>query len=204
MEEGHEQCRRALVNIRDDDTPELASYALALRAEIFYRTGAAAQARADAEEAADITRRLGETPTMAAMAEICWCCAHLAAIRAPDAVDAARTALDIHTRMDKAMAPCSATLLAEALLAAGDLAGAQQAAEHAITLSQYSHRANYEAIAQGVLARAVLRREGVAAREIAERALTAAATLIERTGARLLAPALEEWCAEFAAVAGAQ
>ena len=52
------------------------------------------------------------------------------------------------------------------------------------------------------LARALLRRDGVAAREPAEAALERAATLIERSAARTLAPALCEWRAEFAAVTG--
>ena len=199
MDEGHAQCRQALANARDDDAPESVIYALACRAEICCRAGDAAQARADAEEAGDSSRRHGEPPTMVAVMQICLCCAALAANRASDAIAAARTALDIHTRLDKAWAPRSATLLAEALLAAGDL-GAQQAAEHAIALSQFSISANYEAIAQGVLARALLRRDGVAACSAAEAALDHAATLIERIGARSLAPALLEWRAELAAV----
>ena len=53
-----------------------------------------------------------------------------------------------------------------------------------------------------MLARALFRRDGPAAREAAEAALTVAATLIARSGARLLAPALDEWRAELANVLG--
>ena len=52
------------------------------------------------------------------------------------------------------------------------------------------------------MARALLRRDGPAARDAAEAALASAAALIERTGARTLAPALCEWRAELAAVLG--
>jgi class 3 adenylate cyclase len=50
--------------------------------------------------------------------------------------------------------------------------------------------------------RALLRRDGAAARVAAEAALASAAELIERTGAKTLAPALCEWRAELAAVLG--
>ena len=63
-------------------------------------------------------------------------------------------------------------------------------------------RGNYEAAAHGVIARALLRRDGAAARDAAEAALASAAALIERTGAKTLAPALCEWRAELAAVLG--
>ena len=53
-----------------------------------------------------------------------------------------------------------------------------------------------------MLARVLLRRDGAAASEIAEAALANTAALIDRTGARTLAPALCEWRAELAAVVG--
>jgi hypothetical protein len=48
----------------------------------------------------------------------------------------------------------------------------------------------------------LLRRDGAAAREPAERALASAAALVERTGATTLSPFLLEWRAELAAVLG--
>jgi hypothetical protein len=96
----------------------------------------------------------------------------------------------------------SAWVLAEALLQAGDLSAAQSVAKEAIALCQRFPSGHYEAAAHGVLARALLRRDGPAARDAAEAALDCAAALIERTGARTLAPALCEWRAEQAAVLG--
>jgi len=93
-------------------------------------------------------------------------------------------------------------LLSEALLQAGDLLAALSAAEKAIALCCRSLRGNLEAQAHGVVARALLRRDGAAAREAAEAALANAAALIERTGAKTLAPARCEWRAELAAVLG--
>jgi hypothetical protein len=52
------------------------------------------------------------------------------------------------------------------------------------------------------MARALLRRDGAVARAAVEAALAEAAALIERTGAKLLAPRLCEWRAELAAVLG--
>lgn len=68
--------------------------------------------------------------------------------------------------------------------------------------SRRSDRGNYEAAAHGILARALLRRDGAAARDAAEAAIAEAAARIERTGARTLAPALCEWRAELAAAVG--
>ncbi len=84
----------------------------------------------------------------------------------------------------------------------GDLSAAESAAREAIALCRYSQRGSFEAEAHGILARALLRRDGVPAREAVEGALAAAAALIERTGAKILAPALCEWRAELAAVLG--
>jgi hypothetical protein len=60
---------------------------------------------------------------------------------------------------------CAAPLLAEALLQAGDLSAAQSAAAEAIALCRRSLRGTFEATAHGVLARALLRRDGPTARE---------------------------------------
>jgi len=69
-------------------------------------------------------------------------------------------------------------------------------------MSAEERRVGYEARARWVLARSILRGDGAPAREAAEAALASAATLIERTGAKTLAPALCEWRAELAAVLG--
>ena len=201
-QEGLDAMTQSFTMASEDDTPEGKSYGLLIRAEIHYRAGDAAHALADAQEAGELSQKLGDPPTLFAMAQLGFCSAYLAAGRSAEAMACARTALEIHTRLDKAFAACSATLLAEGLLLAGDWNAAQVAAQNAIALSQYSIRQNYEAIAQGVLARALLRRDGPVAREAAEAALTVAATLIARSGARLLAPALDEWRAELANVLG--
>ena len=112
---------------------------------------------------------------------------------AADAIEPARASLHLHSLANKANAGWSATLLAEVLLAAGDLSAAQSAAEEAIALCRRSLRGHSEAAAHGILARALLRRDGAAAREAAEAALDAASALIARTGAKTLAPALCEW-----------
>ena len=128
--------------------------------------------------------------------------AHLAAGRAADAIEPARAALDLYGRVEKQHAGMSATLLAEALLRPAICRPRRSAAEEAIALCRRSLRRHYEAVAHGVMARALLRRDGPAARDAAEAALASAAALIERTGARTLAPALCEWRAELAAVLG--
>jgi hypothetical protein len=105
-------------------------------------------------------------------------------------------------RTEAAWRAVSAVLLSDALLLGGDLTAAQTAANNAITLCRTSLRAPYEAEAQGVLARALLRRDGRSGCEAAETALTEAAALIESSGAVTLAPWLCEWRAELAEVLG--
>jgi hypothetical protein len=102
-------------------------------------------------------------------------------------------------RVEKRQAGLSANLFAGALLQAGDPSAAETAAEEAIALCRRSLRCVYEAETHRVMARALLRRDGSAARDAAEAALACAAALIERCGARTLVPALCEWRAERAA-----
>jgi hypothetical protein len=139
---------------------------------------------------------------MIAVTQLCFGYAHLAAGRAADAIASARAALHLHGRVENELTGWSATLLAEALLAAGDLSGAEAAAAEAIALCRRSQRNVYEAVAHGILARTRLRRDGVAGRAEVEAALDNAAQRIERTGARTLAPFLLEWRAELAAALG--
>ena len=98
--------------------------------------------------------------------------------------------------------PSNISSVAAALLAAGDFSSAVVAADEAITWCRRTGRGNYQVIAHGVLARALLRRDGVAARSAVEAVLDYAAKLIDRTGARVLAPPLLEWQAELCAVVG--
>jgi len=143
---------------------------------------------------------MGEPPNMISNARRVFGYAHLAAGRAADAVAPARAALAQHTTQEHTTQ--AAQLLAEALLQAGDLPGAAAAAEDAIALCRRALRGHYEALSHGVLARALLRRDGTAVRNAVEAALACAAELIERTGARTLAPALCEWRAELASGLG--
>jgi hypothetical protein len=161
-------------------------------ATVWYHARDADRALARARQLEEISRRLGEPPVMAARTQLTFGDAHPAAGRAVDAIESARTSLDFFGRVDKGSAGMSATLLAEALLQAGDPSAAQSAAEEAIALCRSSLRGVHEAVAHGVMARALLRRNGAAARDAAEAALACAAALIERCGARTLAPALSE------------
>jgi len=202
LPEGLEEIGRCRRLAEQHGRPETTGIALFLASEVHYYAHDADRALASARQLEEISRRLGEPTTMAALTRLAFGYAHLAAGRAADAIKSVRAALDLHRRVDQANAGASATLLAEALLQAGDLSAAQSAAEEAIALCRRSLRGLQEAVAHGVLARALLRRDGAAAGAAVEAALACAAELIERTGARTLAPALIEWRAELAAVLG--
>jgi tetratricopeptide (TPR) repeat protein len=194
-----DRCRRLC---EADGAPEMIGYAQLIAAEAHYHAHDADRALASARQVEEISRKLGEPLALVGYTQISFAYAHLAAGRAADAIEAARAALDLTRRVEKHQAGMAAALLAEALLQTGDPSAAQLAAQDAIALCRRSRRGQYEAAAHGVLARALLRRDGAAAREAAEAALDSAASLIECTGAKTLTPALCEWRAELAAVLG--
>jgi adenylate cyclase len=202
IREGLEEFGRCRQISEEDGTPEMIGYVTSWSSEAYYYANDPDRALVSARETAEITRAVGEPPALVARTHVAFAYAHLAAGRTADAIERAHAALAMYRSVEKQLAGMSAAILAEALLEAGDLSAAETAAEEAIALSRHSLRANFEAAAQGVLARALLRRDGAVAREAAEAALANAAALIERTGARLLAPALLEWRAELAAVLG--
>ena len=197
LPEGLEELGRCCRVCEEDNAPELIGYARTIAAEAYYHKYDAERALASARGVEEISRKLGEPPALVGYMQMSFAYSHLAAGRASDAIEAMRTALDLNQRVEKHQAGMSAALLAEALLQAGDLSAAQSAAEEAIALCRRSLRGNFEAKAYGVLARALLRRDGAAAHGAAEAALESAAVLIERTGAKTLTPALCEWRAEL-------
>ncbi len=202
LPEGLEELVRTRHLIEEDGTPEMLGYTNVVAAAAHYRAGDADRTLANARQLEEISRRLGEPGSLVAYAHSAFSYAHLAAARPADAVEPARASLENCGRVEKHAAGEGARLLAEALLETGDLSAAVGAAEDAIALCQGSLRGQLEAEAHGVLARALLRRDGAAAQGAAEAALAEAAELIERTGAKTLAPALREWRAELAAVLG--
>jgi class 3 adenylate cyclase/tetratricopeptide (TPR) repeat protein len=193
------RCRRLA---EEDGTLEMVGYAHSFVSEVHYHAHDAERLLASARQVEEISQQLGDHPVMVAHAQHAIAFAHLAADRAEDAIGPARTGLEILGRVEKQHAGRTAWILAEALLASGDLPGARSAASQAIVLCRRSLRGNFEAASHGVLARALLRSEGAAASDAAEAALAEAAALVERTGAATLAPALCEWRAELAAVRG--
>lgn len=184
----------------EDGNVEVAGFGEYFAAEACFRTHDPERTLVHARRLEAINRQLGEPPYMVALSHLAMGYALLAEARAAKAVVAARAALAQRTSAEYVTA--AAQFVAEALLAVGDLVGAETAALDAIARCQRSLRAIYEALAQGVLARALLRGHGIAAREPAAVALDAAAALIEHTGARTMVPALCEWRTEFAAVVG--
>ena len=185
-----------------DEVGELAVFARSHCAELYYHLRDPARVVENAHHAQRISLQLGDPSMLQARVYMALAHAHLAAGRADDAVTAARAAVALHRTVDRVHAGVSAQLLAEALLQSGDLPASLAAADEAVTLCRQSLRANYEALAHGVVARALLRRDGAAGCDRAQAALGTAADLVERTGAHLLAPALAEWRAELAGMRG--
>jgi adenylate cyclase len=202
LPEGVEEYQRAVRLADEDGTPEIAAYDHSFLTEAHYWRGDADRTLEHARRLDELTQQLGEHQTMQAHVGRCFAYAHLIGGRPADAIEPARAAIEIFGNTERQHEGMACAPLAEALLQTGDLSGAKDAAERAIAFSRRSLRATYEAWAHGVLARALVRRDGAAAREAAEGAFAAAEALIERNGIELLTPALCEWRAELAGVLG--
>ena len=186
----------------EDESLEMICYLEVFAGEAHYLAHDAALGLEAARRVEEITRTLGEPPKMVGYAAVTISYVHLMAERALDAIASARVAFEHLQRTDRLWSGWAATLLAAALLAAGEFSAAEAAADEAITWCRRTGRGNYEAMAHGVMARVLIRRDGITARAAIETALDTAAALIDRTGARVLAPALLEWRAELAASLG--
>ncbi len=197
LKEGLDELDSCFHLAREKGAPEMASYALSYSTVAHFYAHDADRALANARQLEDFSRKLGEPPLLLAHAHSAFATAHLVAGRAADAIEPLRAALEIHRRVEQQSAGPATMLLAEALLAIGDLTAAQSAAEQAISLGGATTSEAY-----GVIARALIRRDGAAARNAVEAALTSAAEMIERNGERAIVPALCEWRAELAAVLG--
>jgi adenylate cyclase len=181
---------------------EIVAYVDSFEAEIHYHAHDAERALACANRLDEICRQLGAPQVPVSHGHMAFAFAHLAAGAGADAVAAARIAVDMHSRVEKQLIGMSSALLAAALLQTGDLTAAQSAAETAIAHCRRLPFGGTEIEAHGILARVLMRRDGTAAREVVEAELACAAELIERTGARALAPWLLEWRAELAELLG--
>lgn len=195
--QAYERCLR-----QADAVGELAVYARCHAVEAHYHRGESPLAMERARQAEAVSQQLGAPPMLAGRVAQALGFAHLVAGRAADALVAADQALAIHRRVDQTSAGPSTVLRAEALLAGGDPAAALVASDEAIALCRRSLRANYEIMAWGVRARALLRDGGMAALPGASAALDTAEALIARTGANLLLPALAQWRMEWRGMQG--
>ena len=197
--QGYEE-GRALVEA--DGSPEASAYLWSWAALAYLTAGDVAKVVECAAEVDRVCTALGDPLTIVAHRELCRTYVALGTGRPADAVSSARAALAIHRVGERQHLGMSAMLLAEALLQSGDAAQAVSVAEESVEFCRAMLRANLEAQALGVLARALLTRDGPAAAPQASEAIERAAELIERTGARTLAPSLLEWRAMLAAVTG--
>jgi class 3 adenylate cyclase/tetratricopeptide (TPR) repeat protein len=202
MQEGLAEFDRTKRFMDEDNTPEIYAFMYAWWAEAFYHMHEPDRAFESAARSQQSSRTAGDPPAMAGYAQIAVAYAHLAAGRPAEAIEPARMAKALLARAEQVVIAMGPRLLAEAMLETGDLPAAIAEAEHAIQLARRCLKGNIEACAHGILARALLRRDGAAAREAAESAFASAEELIERTGAHALSPHLLEWRAELANVLG--
>ena len=192
---------KGLVEGKEDGTPETTSYIHGFITETHYLAGDKERALASAQFAESAGQGL-DNAGLGAHLLLVRGYAQLLAGLTGDAVVTSRESLNLYRRSDRVRAGEAAAFHAESLLADGNAPAAQAAAEEAITICGRSRRATYEAVAHGVLARALLRQHGSAARTSVEAELALAAELIERTGARTFLASLLEWRAEVAGVCG--
>ena len=185
-----------------DETREAAVYLASWAATGWLTLGDIAQVKACADAVDAACTAMGDPPTIVAHRKICQTFLHLGSGQPAKAIETAQAALAIHRQGERQHAGMSQMFIAEAMLHTGDFDATIAMAREAIETCKVSLRANLEAQAQGVLARALLRRDGMAGHGDAAVALDQAARLIALSGAQSVAPSLAEWRAEAAAVAG--
>jgi hypothetical protein len=199
---GFKEWERTRQLLRADGSREMEGYIQIWATLAHHLTGDPASALDCAQKLESIAREIGEPPNVVAHTNTAYACAHLVGGRPSDAVGYARRGAEIFHRVEYQHAGMATTYLSEALLLAGDLAEADTVATEAIRQCRHGLRGNFEALAQGVRARTILRRDGKAGELAVREALDTAAELIERTGSKSLAPHLLEWRAELATVLG--
>lgn len=185
-----------------DETFEAAVYVSSWSATGYLTMRDVAQLQACVDTVDAACTAMGDPPTIVAHRQICLTLLHLACGRPVEAIETARAALAIHQQGERQHAGMSAMFIAESMLHAGDLDGSIAMARENIETCRFALRGNLEAQSHGILARALLRRDGAAALSKATAELAQAEALIASTGAGSLSPSLAEWRAEAAAVAG--
>lgn len=105
---------------KEDGTPEPAGFAHFWEASAYYFTGDGDRALASARQLEEISRSLGEPSMMVVFSHLAFVEAHIAGQRPADAIASARAALESIGRVERYLVVQATTLLAEALLLAGD------------------------------------------------------------------------------------
>jgi len=197
LHEAGAEYKRALEVAGATRTPELACWVHTLLAERAYYAGDAERALEEARRAFELGQPLGGRALGIGTHALGF--AHLTTGRWEEAVHAALSSVETLLEHEKGW---GLGIAAEAYLGAGRLVEAEQRAEQAIALCRKSLRRQYEIDAHRVRALSVLRSQGAAARSEIETALAEAESLIEQTGAQVLAPRLHEARAEWARALG--
>jgi adenylate cyclase len=185
-----------------DGTPEAVVYLWSWSATAYLTQGDVERLQACAQSIDQACTAMGDPPTIVAHRKLCETYLHLASGRPVEAIATAEAALAIHRMGERQHEGASLMFVAEAQLWAGQLDAAVATARETIDVCRAALRGNLEAMALGILARALLRRDAKAGYAEACAALDQAEALIARTGAETVRPSLLEWRAEAAGVNG--
>jgi len=180
-----------------DQTPELAGYAHHYAAEACLYAGDPENAFMNARATEKISQQRPDDEGLSATNELGLGYAHLAAKQYEEAIQ--HLDVFIFAKTDKAYAGKSGAYKSLALLESGKLNEAITEAEEAITLCRRSLRIVYEGLALGVIARALIQRDGSKSINEANALLEEASSLFEKAKATTFFPHLLEWRAEVAA-----
>jgi tetratricopeptide (TPR) repeat protein len=202
LREGIGKLQHSLELGESEGSPEIGAFAMGFAAEAYYLSGEGDSATRCARKMEAITRALGEPAILNAMSKGAFGFAHLAAHRTEDAVESARASRLAYQTIERSTRGWAGLALAEAHLQANEFQTAIEIAQEAIADCRYSLRRDYEARVHGVVALALLRRDGDKARDAVEASLASAAELIDASGAKTIEPHLLEWRAELAAALG--
>jgi class 3 adenylate cyclase len=195
LSEGIAELERCRSFAEEDQTPQPVGYIFCEAAETYHRANDPDRALQCARQAAEIAARMGRPPNMQQVEARASASALLAAGRFAETIDLAQRYL-----ANKPFLGPVDVFLSEALLGGNDTRAALDIAHRVVTTL---HRAlYYAAIGWGVIARALMRQDGLKERGAIASALANASSAIEQSSSYLLSPHLLEWRAEFAALAG--
>ncbi|HVR91977.1 MAG TPA: AAA family ATPase [Novosphingobium sp.] len=202
LDEAQAQLAAAVTFAEADGTPEVIGWSSYALAQASHWSGDGAAALVHAQRVAEISEALG-SPLLVLYRHFCFALAHRTLGEPGQAIPHARAAMDVVLRTERHWLGAVRMQLAWALLEDGQPGEAAEMARLATVDCVKGGTRHFAAEAWGVLAMALLARDGPTARSEIESALAKAEAAVTVGASPVIAPFLLEWRAALADASGA-